>query len=262
MDISARPKRDPHLQNLGDPTLFREFAFVNVQWCAGDDRAVIDVTKPADGTRIGAVAALSTAQSLAAVEFADAAFTDWSMHLPQERSAVLRRWFELMLAHAQDLALIMTLEQGKPLSQSLGEIDYAASFVEFYADEAKRPNIESVTSHLSGGEVELWREPVGVAGLTTPWNFPAAMLTRKAGAALASGCTIVAHPSKHTPFSALALAELAERAGMPKGVFNVLTGNASDLISPWMDSPKVRAISFAGSTEVGRHIYIAAARSP
>lgn len=243
------------LSLLDDPTLFRQLSYINGAWTAGDDNRRIDVSNPADGSRIGAVAALSALQSARAVEIADEAFFDWSARLPQERSAVLRRWFELMIEHKRDLALIMTLEQGKPLSEALGEIDYAASFLEFYAEEAKRPNIEGVTSHLKGAEVEVWLEPVGVAGLITPWNFPSAMLTRKAGAALAAGCSVVAHPSIETPFSALALAELAERAGMPKGIFNVLTGDARTLVGPWMDSAKVRAISFTGSTEVGRILY-------
>jgi aspartate-semialdehyde dehydrogenase len=160
-----------------------------------------------------------------------------------------------MIKHREDLAQIMTAEQGKPISEARGEIDYAASFVEFYAEEAKRSNIESVTSHLPDAEVEVWLEPVGVAALITPWNFPAAMLTRKAAAALASGCTVVAHPSHETPFSALALAELAERAGFPAGVFNVVTGRASQIVPAWMEDCRVRAVSFTGSTEIGKLLY-------
>ena len=154
----------------------------------------------------------------------------------------------------QDLALLMTLEQGKPLKESLGEIDYAASFVEWYAEEAKRLNAESVTSHLPNAEMIVRREPVGVVGVVTPWNFPAAMLTRKAAAALAAGCTIVAHPSSETPLSALALAELGERAGLPAGVFNVVTGSASAIVGRMCEDPRVRAMSFTGSTEIGRLI--------
>lgn len=240
---------------LSDAKLLRESSYVNGKWVSSEDGRQFDVTDPADEAMLGSVAMLSGKQSQSAVEAADAAFANWSSLLPQERSVILRCWFELMVEHKNDLALIMTLEQGKPLSESLGELDYAASFLEFYAEEAKRPNIEGVTSHLAGAEVEVWREPVGVAGLITPWNFPSAMLTRKAGAALAAGCTVVAHPSKETPYSALALAELAERAGMPKGVFNVVTGNAPEVVAPWMEKSTVRAISFTGSTEVGRHIY-------
>merc|ERR1711969_409637 len=138
----------------------------------------------------------------------------------------------------------MTAEQGKPISEARGEIDYGAAFIEFYAEEAKRPNIESVTSHLPDAEVEVWREPLGVAALITPWNFPSAMITRKAAAALAAGCTVLVHPSAETPFSALALAELAERAGLPAGVFNVITGDAATIVEPWLNDPRVRALSF------------------
>lgn len=181
--------------------------------------------------------------------------------MPQDRSAILRRWFDLIIENREDLAKLMVAEQGKPLSEARGEIDYAASFVEFYAEEAKRPNIEGVTSHLNTAEVELWLEPVGVVALITPWNFPSAMLTRKAAAALAAGCTIVAHPSHETPFSALALAELAERAGVEPGVFNVVTGRASTVVPPWTDDSRVRALSFTGSTEVGRLLYRASAET-
>ncbi|MBR9883350.1 MAG: NAD-dependent succinate-semialdehyde dehydrogenase [Oceanospirillales bacterium] len=253
--MQKRHARDAHLDQLKDPTLLREFAYINGEWCAGDADALIDVRNPADGNWIGSVASLSADQSRAAVFAAHSAFADWSRRLPQERGRILHRWYELMMEHKEDLALLMTLEQGKPLSEARGEIDYAASFLEYFAEEGKRLNIESVMSHLERAEVELWREPVGVAGLITPWNFPSAMLTRKAGAALAAGCTVVAHPSWETPFSALALAELAERAGMPAGVFNVLTGEAPTVVAPWTVMPEVRALSFTGSTEIGRRLY-------
>jgi aspartate-semialdehyde dehydrogenase len=243
------------LDCLRDPNLFRETACIDGEWCDGENGETMHVTNPADGSVIGSVACVSQAQSRAAVEAAQRAFAAWSMRLPQERSAILRRWYELMIEHQDDLAVLMTLEQGKPLSEAQGEIGYAASFLEFYAEEAKRPNIEGVTSHLPDAEMEVWREPVGVAGLITPWNFPSAMLTRKAGAALAAGCTVVAHPSHETPFSATALAVLAERAGLPRGVFNVLTGRARTIVATWMEMPQVRVISFTGSTEVGRILY-------
>ena len=245
----------PVLDYLADKTLFRSFAYVDGAWTRGSDGRSIAVTDPATGTPLGDVAALTGAQSLAAVDAADRAFGDWSTLLPQARAAHLRRWFRLMQDAREDLAILMTLEQGKPLSEARGEIDYAASFLEFYAEEAKRPNIESVTSHLPGAEMEVWREPAGVAGLITPWNFPSAMITRKAGAALAAGCTVVVHPSKETPFSALALAELAERAGLPPGVFNVVTGHAPEIVEPWHETARVRVLSFTGSTEVGRLLY-------
>ncbi|KFE35323.1 NAD-dependent succinate-semialdehyde dehydrogenase [Thioclava atlantica] len=252
--LSARP-------DISDKRLLRCFSYVNGRWIAGDDRAIIPVTNPANGERLGDVTALGRAQSRAAIDAAQTAFAQWSMTLPQERSTLLRRWFDLVMDARDDLARIMVLEQGKPLSEARGEIDYAASFIEYYAEEAKRPNIEGVTSHLPDAEVELWLEPVGVVGLITPWNFPSAMLTRKAAAALAAGCTVLAHPSHETPFSALALAELAERAGLPPGVFNVLTGHAPEIVEPWTEDPRVRALSFTGSTEVGRLLYRQSART-
>ena len=241
--------------DLCDPALFRGFAYIGGRWTAGVAAQMFAVTNPADGSHLGDVASLSAIDSAKAVDAAQEAFGPWSSMLPQQRSKTLRRWFELMLEHKEDLARIMTLEQGKPISEARGEIDYGASFAEFFAEESKRPNIESVTSHLPDAEVEIWREPVGVAALITPWNFPSAMLTRKASAALAAGCTIVAHPSAETPFSALALAELAERAGFPAGVFNVVTGVAPVVVEPWMKDKRVRAVSFTGSTEIGKLLF-------
>jgi aspartate-semialdehyde dehydrogenase len=240
---------------LADPRLQRSFAYVAGRWTAGEANATFPVADPATGETIGHVAALTAAQARAATDAAETAFAGWSTLLPQDRSVVLRRWHELLLAAREDLARLMTREQGKPLSESRGEIDYAASFVEFYAEEAHRPNIEGVTSHLRDAEVELWREPAGVAALITPWNFPVAMITRKAAAALAAGCTVVIHPSAETPFSALALAELAERAGFPPGVVNVVTGDAATIVPAWTADARVRVLSFTGSTEIGRLLY-------
>lgn len=238
-----------------DKSLVRSFSYIGGKWRAAASGETVAVHDPASGDFLGDVAKLSAEESAEAVDVAHKAFADWSMTLPQERSAILRRWFDLMIAHKEDLARIMVLEQGKPLSEARGEIDYAASFVEYYAEEAKRPNIEGVTSHLPDAEVELWLEPVGVAALITPWNFPSAMLTRKAAAAMAAGCTVVAHPSHETPFSALALAELAERAGVPAGVFNVITGRASEVVPSWTADARVRVLSFTGSTQVGQLLY-------
>lgn len=246
--LSARPE-------ISDKSLVRSFSYVNGKWCAARSGDAIRVTDPATGDFIGDVVSMSAEESAAVVDVAQSAFAAWSGLLPQDRSAILRRWFDLILEHKEDLARIMVFEQGKPISEARGEITYAASFVEFYAEEAKRPNIEGVTSHLQGAEVEVWLEPVGVAALITPWNFPAAMLTRKAAAAMAVGCTIVAHPSSETPFLALALAELAERAGVPAGVFNVVTGQAPIVVEPWTRDPRVRVLSFTGSTEIGRLLY-------
>src|SRR5690606_1622331 len=198
---------------------------------------------------------LDADHSRAAIDAAHEAFPAWSGLLPQERSAILRRWYELIMEAREDLAIIMTAEQGKPISESRGEIAYAASFVEFFAEEAKRPNIESVTSHLPDAEVDIWREPAGVAALITPWNFPSAMITRKAAAALAAGCTCLVHPSSETPFSATALAVLAARAGIPAGAFNVITGKAATILEPWTVDSRVRILSFTGSTEIGKLLY-------
>ena len=241
--------------DITNKALIRSFSYINGKWCAALDGATFPVTDPANGCVIGDVARLDAEQSSAAVDAAQSAFPAWAGLLPQQRSAILRRWFELQLEHKDDLARIMVCEQGKPLSEARGEIEYGAAFVEFYAEETKRPNIEGVTSHLADAEVEIWREPVGVAALITPWNFPSAMLTRKAAAALAAGCTVVAHPSAETPFSALALAELAERAGFPAGVFNVVTGDAPTIVKPWTEDNRVRALSFTGSTTVGKLLY-------
>ncbi len=243
------------LSGLRDPRLFREYAYVGGAWTAGNARDFIDVTDPANGSRIGCVPALGVEETRRAVAAADAAFPGWATRLPQERAAILRRWYELMVEAREDLARLMVLEQGKPLSEARGEIDYAASFIEFYAEEAKRANVESITSHLAGADMQVIRQPAGIAALITPWNFPSAMLTRKAAAALAAGCTVVAHPSAETPFSALALAELSERAGMPAGVFNVVTGNPAEIVAELCATPKVRVLSFTGSTEIGRLLY-------
>ncbi len=241
--------------HLMDPSLIKEFSYINGKWCANLENKQFSVLDPATGETLGKISQLSAEESLSSVDAAAAAFSTWSKLLPKERTTLLKKWFDLLLKHKEDLSVLMTLEQGKPLSESRGEIDYAADFIEFYAEEAKRPNIEGVTSHLPDGELEVWREPVGVAALITPWNFPCAMITRKASAALAAGCTVVIHPSAETPFSALALAELAERAGFPAGVFNVVTGHAPDIVKCWTDDPRVRVLSFTGSTEIGKLLY-------
>ena len=238
---------------LSDAGLFRAEAHVGGEWVTGPD--AFPVTDPATGAEIARVTRIDAAGAGRAVDAAEAAFPGWAATLPQVRATLLRAWYEQMIAHREDLARIMTAEQGKPISESRGEIDYAASFVEFYAEEARRPNIEGVTSHLPDAEVELWREPVGVAALVTPWNFPSAMITRKAAAAIAAGCTVVIHPSAETPLSALALAELAMRAGIPDGVINVATGDAPEIVGAWTADARVRALSFTGSTEIGRLLY-------
>lgn len=247
--------RIPELDLLEDPRLFREFAYCGGKWHSAKSGRIIAVTNPADGAWMGTVPSLSKEESKAAVEAAHQAFPDWAARLPQERASTLKNWFQLINDAKEDLALIMTLEQGKPISECRGEIDYGLSFIEFFAEQAKRTDILGVTSHLHNAEVEVWLEPVGVAALVTPWNFPNAMITRKAAAALAIGCPVIVHPSKETPFSALALAELAERAGFPPGVFNVITGEPAEVVGEWTKDTRVRALSFTGSTEIGRLLY-------
>ncbi|MFD1883003.1 NAD-dependent succinate-semialdehyde dehydrogenase [Paracoccus pacificus] len=220
---------------------------------AGNGR--LAVRDPASGETVARVAISDATGARAAVDAAQGAFPGWSALLPQSRAAILHRWHGLILAAKNDLARIMVAEQGKPIGEARGEIDYAASFVQFYAEEALRPNIEGVTSHLPDAEMELWREPVGVAALITPWNFPCAMITRKAAAALAAGCTVVIHPSAETPLSALALSVLARRAGFPAGVVNTVVGEAATIVGAWTADPRVRALSFTGSTEIGRLLY-------
>ncbi|MGZ3216853.1 NAD-dependent succinate-semialdehyde dehydrogenase [Paracoccus sp. T5] len=213
------------------------------------------VRDPATGGLVAQVAISDASGARAAVDAAQAAFPGWAAVLPQHRATILHRWHALILEAKEDLARIMVAEQGKPIGEARGEIDYAASFVQFYAEEALRPNIEGVTSHLADAEMELWREPVGVAALITPWNFPCAMITRKAAAALGAGCTVVIHPSAETPLSALALAVLARRAGFPDGVVNTVIGDAATIVGEWTADARVRALSFTGSTEVGRLLY-------
>lgn len=250
----ARTIRHTGLDRLADRRLLRELAYVDGRWVSGSGAGSFAVVDPATGDRIAQVASLDADQTSSAIDAASRALPKWRALLPRERAVLLRRWFDLILAAREDLALIMTLEQGKPLSESRGEIDYAASFVEWYGEEAKRLNAEGITSHLADARMMVTREPVGVVGVVTPWNFPTAMLTRKAAAALAAGCTIVAHPSSETPLSALALAELGERAGLPPGTFNVLTGDAATIVGRLCEDARVRALSFTGSTEIGRLI--------
>lgn len=249
------PDITPRGFTLDDPSLYRDSSFIDGAWVDGTGSQRLDVTNPADGSVIATFSILGPEGARKAVDAADAAFGPWSLLLPQERTAILRRWYDLVIEAKEDLARIMVLEQGKPISEARGEIDYGASFIEFFAEEARRPDIMSVTSHLPSAEVEVWREPVGVAALVTPWNFPIAMLTRKAAAALAVGCTVVAHPSKETPISALALAVLAERAGFPKGVLNIAVGEPAPIVGEWTKDNRVRALSFTGSTEIGRLLY-------
>ena len=237
------------MERLSDIRLLREFAFIDGKWRAGS--TAIAVNNPSTAELVGHVPDLGATEATIAVEAADRAFAEWSQLLPQERSRYLRAWYDLIVANREDLAVLMTLEQGKPLAESRGEIDYGASFVEWFAEEAKRIEGEMPMSHLPSRQMTVRREPVGVVACVTPWNFPSAMITRKAAAALAAGCTVVVRPASETPFSALALAELADRAGLPPGVFNVVTGDAQTVVGALVANPLVRAVSFTGSTEIG-----------
>ncbi|TCK28044.1 succinate semialdehyde dehydrogenase [Ancylobacter aquaticus] len=259
--LAGDPAGHPGLSRLSDPRLLRTLSYVDGKWTGAADGRTFSVNDPADGTPVAEVAALGAEAATRAVDAAHRAFPSWKSRRPQERAGILRRWHMLMLEATEDLALLMTIEQGKPLAESRGEIAYAASFIAYYAEEALRVNVEGVTSHLPGAQMSVSREPVGVAALLTPWNFPSAMLTRKAAAALAAGCTLVAHPSSHTPLSALALAELAERASFPAGVFNVVTGEPAPIAETFCADVRVRAVSFTGSTEVGRMVARNAATS-
>ncbi|MEW6252984.1 MAG: NAD-dependent succinate-semialdehyde dehydrogenase, partial [Planctomycetota bacterium] len=239
---------------LADPALFRQQALWGGTWQDAADGATFDVHNPASGTRVGCVPRCAAADTERAIEAAHAAFPAWRDHTAKARAQLLRRWFELILAHRDDLAAIMVSEQGKPLSEARGEIDYAASFIEWFAEEARRVYGDVVPSPWADRRLFTLKQPIGVAALVTPWNFPAAMLTRKAGAALAAGCTVVAKPASQTPFTALALAELAQRAGLPPGVMNVVTGDAEAIGGVLTAHPLVRKVSFTGSTAVGKRL--------
>ncbi len=237
---------------LEDGALLRHEAYVGGQWCGAPDGAALLVVNPADGRVVGSVPDVGAAGAARAVASAAAAYPAWRAESPRSRGEVLTRWAASMLDHREDLATIVTVEQGKPLAESRAEIDYAAGFLQWFAGEAQRLYGEVIPSHLPGRRLVVVREPVGVAAAITPWNFPSAMITRKAGAALAAGCSIVVMPACETPLSALALAELAERAGVPSGVFSVVTGTPEPIGRVFTESDEVRQLSFTGSTEIGR----------
>ena len=235
---------------LTDKGLFRQECYINGHWVASDKR--IEVTNPATGVVIGSIPSLGQKETAEAIKGAEIAQKEWAKTPAKQRGQIMRRWFDLMMHHQDDLARIMTAEQGKPFAEAKGEITYGASFVEFFAEEARRIYGETVPSPWPNGRIIVIRQPVGVVAAITPWNFPNAMITRKAAAALAAGCAFVVKPSEETPFSAFALAELAEQAGIPKGVFSVITGVAKDIGGEMTSNPIVRAISFTGSTAVGK----------
>ncbi len=239
---------------LKDPELFRQANYIDGAWVQADGGRVLEVRNPANGELVGTVPAMGQAETRRAIEAAQAAQPAWRAMLAKDRSAILRRLFDLMLANTDDLAAIMTAEQGKPLAESKGEIAYAASFIEWFAEEAKRVYGETIPQNAKGRRILVTKEPIGVFAAITPWNFPAAMITRKTGPGWAAGCTGVIRPASQTPFSALALAVLAERAGMPKGVCNIITGPSGPMGAELTSNPIIRKLTFTGSTEVGRHL--------
>ncbi|MGK5017957.1 NADP-dependent succinate-semialdehyde dehydrogenase [Janthinobacterium sp. 75] len=237
---------------LKDPTLLRHQAYLNGAWADADGGQTINVSNPATGEHIGTVPLMGAAETRRAIEAANAAWPAWRKKTAKERAAVLRRWHDLILENADDLALIMTTEQGKPLPEAKGEVQFGASFIEWFAEEGKRVAGDTLQSPWPDRRLVITKEPIGVCAAITPWNFPAAMITRKVGPALAAGCPMVLKPAEATPFSALALAVLAERAGVPAGVFSIVTGAPKDIGGEMTSNPIVRKLTFTGSTQVGR----------
>ncbi|MGO4410689.1 MULTISPECIES: NAD-dependent succinate-semialdehyde dehydrogenase [unclassified Brevundimonas] len=235
-----------------DDRLIRSLAYVDGAWVGADDGATFAVTGPATGETLGVVPRMGAAETRRAIAAAETARKPWAAKTAGERARILRRWFDLMMQEQEGLGRLLTREQGKSLTEARGEIAYAASFIEWFAEEGKRTYGEVIPTHDAGKRLIAIRQPVGVVGAITPWNFPAAMITRKVGPALAAGCAVVLKPASQTPLSALALAVLAEEAGLPKGLFNVLTGSASEIGGELTSNPTVRKISFTGSTEIGR----------
>mgnify|MGYP003503255279 FL=1 len=242
--------------NLKDPTLLRQQCYIDGQWLDARTGGSKPVTNPANGAVLGTVPYMGAEETRAAIDAAAAAFPAWAARAAKDRATLLRRWYDLMLANADDLATLMTAEQGKPLAEAKGEIAYAASFIEWFAEEAKRVYGDVIPGHQPDKRIFVLRQPVGVVAAITPWNFPAAMITRKAGPALAAGCTFVCKPAMQTPYSALAMAELAHRAGIPPGVFNVVTGSASAIGGEMTSNPIVRKVTFTGSTEIGKKLMV------
>jgi succinate-semialdehyde dehydrogenase / glutarate-semialdehyde dehydrogenase len=237
---------------LKDQDLFRNQSYIGGHWCDADSGATLKVNNPATGEILGTVPSMTAKETRRAIEAAKRAFVEWRRKPARDRSILLRRWHDLIMANVDDLGALMTAEQGKPLAEAKGEVAYAASFIEWFGEEAKRVYGDTIPSPWSDRRLVVIKQPIGVCAAITPWNFPAAMIARKAGPALASGCTMVARPATSTPYSALALAVVAERAGIPGGVFNVLTGSSKEIGGELTSNPDVSKITFTGSTEVGR----------
>ena len=238
--------------NLSDTSLLRQQAYIDGQWVDADSAQTFDVFNPASKTKLGTVPLMGAAETKRAIDAANAALPEWRAKSAKERANILKKWFELVMAASDDLATIMTAEQGKPFAEAKGEVVYGASFIEWFAEEAKRLYGDTVPAPTPDKRIVVVKQPIGVVASITPWNFPIAMITRKCAPALAAGCTVVAKPAEDTPYSALALAELAERAGIPKGVFNVVTGTPQDIGAEITANPIVRKVSFTGSTNVGK----------
>lgn len=241
--------------SLKDATLFRQAALVGGDWIAADPANAIAVTNPATGAVIGHVPKLGAAETRTAIEAARTAQADWAARTAKDRAGILRAWFNLMMENQEDLGRILTLEQGKPLAEAKGEIAYGASFIEWFSEEARRVYGDVIPGHQKDKRILVLKQPIGVVAAITPWNFPNAMITRKAGPAFAAGCAMVLKPASQTPFSAIALAVLAERAGLPKGLFSVITGSAREIGAEMTANPIVRKLTFTGSTEVGADLY-------
>jgi succinate-semialdehyde dehydrogenase/glutarate-semialdehyde dehydrogenase len=239
---------------LKDPALLRQQLFIDGRWCDADSGGTLPVVNPASLAQLGTIPNAGAAETRRAIEAARVAMPAWAAKTAKERATLLRRWFDLMMQHQDDLAVLMTAEQGKPLAEAKGEIAYAASFIEWFAEEGKRLYGDVIPSHQADKRIVVIRQPVGVVAAITPWNFPSAMITRKAGPALAAGCTFVCKPATQTPYSALALAELAQRAGIPAGVFNVVTGSAAAIGGEMTSNPVVRKLTFTGSTGIGKKL--------
>ncbi len=246
---------------LQDSDLLRETCLINGEWVGADDGATIEVNNPANGKVLGTVPRMGAAETRRAIAAADAALPAWRAKTAGERAQLLKAWYSLMHKHAEDLARIMTSEQGKPLAEARGEVAYAASFIEWFAEEGKRVYGDTIPQHQSDKRIVVIKQPIGVCAAITPWNFPAALLTRKAGPALAAGCTLVCKPASQTPYTAIALCALAERAGIPSGVVNIVTGSARDIGGELTANPTVRKLTFTGSTEVGRTLMAQSAQT-
>ena len=238
--------------NIKDQSLFRQQCYIDGQWVDADSGETLEVNNPSSGSGIGTVPKMGASETERAVDAAELAFQSWRHRTAKERAAILRKLADLMMENQEDLAALMTIEQGKPLAESRGEVVYAASFFEWFAEEGKRLYGDVIPTHLADRRIIVIKEPVGVCAAITPWNFPSAMITRKAGPALAAGCTIVIKPASSTPYSALALCELAERAGVPAGVMNVVTGASSQIGGELTSNEKVRKLTFTGSTKIGK----------